>query len=231
MIRVLPSEEAAVPSWFPSDSRVAECLARHQVIYRFRAPKYQIRLLKDLAALLPAGKARVLDIGTGSGLISEAISEFLPGKSVVGVDVAPRVLPRMRLSFVAYDGVNLPFIDGSFDCSLLCNVLHHVDPEKRTRLMQEALRVTGGGPVIIKDHVARSGWDRLRLGALDAAGNLPFSGMVRAEYLSDGDWETLLVQLGCTGAMLPVSTYRSGLSALCFPNRLEICFSVRAVSK
>jgi SAM-dependent methyltransferase len=188
-------------------------------------------LLKDLAALLPAGKARVLDIGTGSGLIGEAISEFFPGKSVVGVDVAPRVLPTVRLACVAYDGVNLPFVDGSFGCALLCNVLHHVDAEKRARLLQEALRMTKGGPLIIKDHVAKSGWDRLRLGVLDAVGNLPFGGMVRAEYLSDDDWGTLLEQLGCTGAVLPVSTYRSGFSALCFPNRLEVCFSVRAVSK
>jgi SAM-dependent methyltransferase len=210
----------------PSDERIAGFLARHQPAYRYRRPRYQVRLLKDLALLMPAGDCRVLDVGAGNGLIGEAIAEFLPGKSVTGVDVAPRLLPTVRFPCAAYDGVNLPFADGAFDCALFCNVLHHVEPASRARLVREALRVTGGGPVIVKDHLARSALDRLRLAALDFVGNLPFGGMVRAEYLAERDWTRLLGELGCSRQALPASSYRSGLSALCFPNRLEVCFSI-----
>ena len=213
-------------SRLPAEAVIAGFFARHQAVYRYRTPRYQIQLLKDLAALLPAGNCRVLDIGAGNGLMGEAIREFFPGKSVAGVDVAPRLLPTVRLDCAAYDGVNLPFADGAFDCALLCNVLHHVPPASRPALMGEALRVTRGGPVIVKDHLARSLLDRLRLAILDLAGNLPFGGMVRAEYLAERDWTRLLGELGCSRQALPASSYRSGLSAVCFPNRLEVCFSI-----
>lgn len=213
------------PLLLPPDARVAEFLARHQPAYRYRRPRYQLQLLKDLATLMPAGECRVLDVGAGNGLIGEALMEFLPGKSVTGVDVAPRLLPSVRFACAAYDGVNLPFADGAFDCALFCNVLHHVHPASRGRLLREALRVTGGGPVLVKDHLARSTFDRLRLAVLDLVGNLPFGGMVRAEYLAERDWSRLLGELGCSRHALPASSYRSGLSALCFPNRLEVCFS------
>jgi SAM-dependent methyltransferase len=211
----------------PSDDRIAAFLARHQPAYRYRTPHYQVQLLKDLAALIPAGDCRVLDIGAGNGLVGEAIAEFLPGKAVTGVDVAPRLLPTVRFPCAAYDGVRLPFADGAFDCALFCNVLHHVEPAVRPALLGEALRVTRGGPVVVKDHLARSALDRLRLAALDFVGNAPFGGMVRARYLSEADWTDLLSRVDGAREALPVSGYRSGLSALCFPNRLEICFSVR----
>lgn len=210
----------------PSDTDIAGFLGRHQPAYRYRRPRYQIQLLRDLAAFMPPGACRVLDIGAGNGLIGEAIAELLPGKQVTGVDVAPRLLPTVRFPCAAYDGVHLPFADGAFDCALFCNVLHHVEPASRAHLMREALRVTGGGPVIVKDHLARSPLDRMRLAALDLVGNLPFGGMVRAHYLAERDWADLLGELGCAREALPVSAYRSGLSALCFPNRLEVCFSM-----
>jgi len=226
MITGLPTAAARVPAWLPGEAEIGRRLAAHQRLYRYRKPRYQIQLLRDLAALMPSGDCRILDIGAGSGLIGEAISELFPGKSVVGVDIAQRLLPTIRFPCSIYDGRNLPFADGSFDCALFCNVLHHVDAAARARLMHEALRVTAGGPLIVKDHVARSLLDRLRLGALDLAGNLPFGGMVGAQYLAESEWSSLLARLGCTGRALQVSAYRSGLSALCFPNRLEICFSM-----
>ena len=215
-----------VPSWLPGEHDIARCLAKHQPLYRHRKPRYQVQLLKDLAALMPQGACRVLDIGVGTGLIGQAIIELFPVKTVVGVDLSRRLLPTVRVSCATFDGRNLPFADASFDCALFCNVLHHVDPASRVNLLRDALRVTAGGPLIVKDHLAASAVDRLRLRALDAAGNVPFGGMLRADYLAEDDWSRLLSQLGCTGILLPGSAYRSGVWARCFPNRLEICFSI-----
>jgi len=102
------------------------------------------------------------------------------------------------------------------------------DPETHLipLVLREALRVTGGGPLLIKDHVAGAPLDRLRLWLLDVLGNAPRGFMIEATYLDHRQWEALLAELDCAGAILPLSQYRSGAWAWCFPNRLEICFRI-----
>lgn len=228
MTLVKTIERTRCPDWLPSDAEMIRRLGSHQSLYRFHKPRYQIQLLKDLAALLPSGDCRILDVGAGSGLVAEMIVSMFPGKSVVAVDVTNRILPSVGVPFRTFDGQNLPFEDDSFDCALLCNVLHHVKADHRRRLLNEALRVTGGGPLVIKDHRAEFRLDHVKLTWLDFAGNAPFGGMVHARYLGGRDWDELFNELQCTGEMLPDSAYRSGLYRLMFPNRLEIC--VRVIS-
>ena len=212
----------------PADEVIVRHLAGRDARFRYRQPRYQLQMLKDLGALIPEGPCRVLDIGAGSGLIGEAISTLFPGKSVVGVDVAPNAASNLRIAFARFDGRRLPFADRAFDCALFCNVLHHVKPDSRPELLREALRVTGGGPVIIKDHLAASAADRIRLWLLDVAGNLTLGFMISADYLDGLQWDRLLQQAGCMRDAAPVSSaYRSGWSGRWFPNRLEIAFSVR----
>ena len=206
-----------------NERAAAEWLAARQPIYRWRKPRYQVRMLRDLAALMPEGACRVLDVGAGSGLIGEAIASLLPGKSVVGVDVERRVLPGLRIPFLRFDGRRLPFADGAFDCALFCNVLHHVGPEARPALLAEALRVTGGGPLVIKDHLPASTLDHWKLAWLDFLGNVPFGGMVSAKYLEDAEWRALAEGLGCRSERIDGAGYRGALSAWLLPNRLEFC--------
>jgi SAM-dependent methyltransferase len=212
------------PGWLPDDAAIARHLAGRDRWLRYRKPRYQLQLIRDLAGLLPAGTCRILDVGAGSGLIGEAIAVLFPGKSVVGVDVAPNTLKGLRIPLVKFDGRRLPFADHSFDSALFCNVLHHVRPEVRKGLLREALRVTGGGTLVVKDHLASAPLDGLRLWFLDFLGNAPRGSMISAEYLGERQWEALLRETDCTGEILPVSAYRAGLWNWCFPNRLEICF-------
>jgi SAM-dependent methyltransferase len=219
-------EEKARPGWLPEDAAILRHLAGRDPWLRYREPRYQLQMLKDLAALLPAGRCRVVDVGAGSGLIGEAIAALFPGKSVTGVDIAPNALSHLGIPLVRFDGRRLPFADRSFDCALFCNVLHHVKPQARTPLLREALRVTGGGPLVIKDHLAATPLDGLRLWLLDVLGNAPRGAMISASYLGEREWEALLRELGCAGHVIPVSAYRAGFGAWCFPNRLEICFRI-----
>jgi SAM-dependent methyltransferase len=214
------------PGWLPADDAIMRYLADRDPWFRRREPRYQLQMIKDLAGLLPAGRCRVLDIGAGSGLNGEAITTLFPGKAVTGVDVADNALPGLRIPFIRFDGRRLPFADRSFDCALLCNSLHHVAPEERRPLLREALRVTGGGPLVIKDHLAAAALDRLRLWLLDVLGNAPRGFMVSADYLDPAQWEELLADLQCRGEVLPVSPYRSGFWSRCFPSRLEVCFRI-----
>lgn len=208
------------------DAEIARWLAARQPIYRYRRPRYQVQLLKDLAVLMPAGPCRVLDIGAGSGLVGAAVNALFPGKSVTGVDIERRFLPGLEIPFVSFDGRHLPFADAAFDCALMCNVLHHVKPAVRPGLLREALRVTAGGPLLIKDHIADTALDRARLTWLDLVGNLPFHGMVAADYLGDRDWRELFAGLGCSVEALAAGAYREGLPARLFPNRLEVCLRI-----
>ena len=210
------------PDWLPNDAEIVQRLASHQSLYRFHKPRYQLQLLKDLAALLPAGDCRILDVGAGSGLIAEMIASIFPWGVVVAVDVATRVLPTVGVPFRTFDGQNLPdFEDDSFDCALLCNVLHHVETDQRRGLLQEVLRVTGGGRLVIKDLSGRIlDWIHPRkLAWLDFAGNAPLAGWVRARYLGARDWEELFGELRCTAEMLPGAAYRSGWYGWMFSNR------------
>jgi SAM-dependent methyltransferase len=199
-------------------------LARDPWLRRRREPRYQVQMIRDLAQLLPPGPCRILDIGAGSGLVGETLAALLPGKSVTGVDVAPNAAAGLGIPYVRFDGVRLPFADRSFDCAMLCNMLHHAKPGIRGALLREARRVTGGGPLLVKDHLTTGALDSLRLWALDVLGNVRQGFMVSATYLGRAEWEALLGELDCTAAMLPVGQYRAGLWALLFPNRLEICF-------
>jgi SAM-dependent methyltransferase len=208
----------------PEDRAVMSYLSDRDRSLRYREPRYQLQLMKDLAALLPAGDCRVLDVGAGSGLIGEALAALLPGKSVIGIDVAPRPLPQLGIPLLKFDGRRIPFADGAFDCVLFCNVLHHVRRASRVALLREALRVSAGGPIVVKDHLPSAPLDGWRLWLLDVLGNAPRGAMVSADYLGATQWAELLEGLGCAAQALPVSAYRRGVWRWCFPNRLETCF-------
>lgn len=95
-------------------------------------PLYR-RVVADVrAAALPAG-AVVLDVGTGPGLVPEALVRACPDLSVVGIDLAPQMVARARertrgtagLRFEVADVTGLPFPDASMDLVVSSLSLHH----------------------------------------------------------------------------------------------------------
>ena len=212
------------PAWFPSEDVIQRFLASHQSIYSFRKPGYQIQFLADLARLLPNSVSTILDIGAGSGLMGQTITSLFPHKAVVGVDVNDRFLSTLSIPHAIFGGTQLPFENAAFDGVLLCNVLHHVPVGHRTPLLQEALRVAGGGPLLIKDHLAEGWLARPQLTLLDWIGNVPFGGMVKASYLDAHQWIELFRELDCDVETITNSPYRKGLWKSLFPNKLEIFF-------
>jgi SAM-dependent methyltransferase len=82
---------------------------------------------------LPAEPARVLDLGTGTGLAARAAAERFPNAIVVGVDLSARMIEeahrlappgsRERLRFEVADATALPFVAGEFDLVLLLNMI------------------------------------------------------------------------------------------------------------
>jgi ArsR family transcriptional regulator len=123
-----------------------------------------------LLALLPhQGAARLLDIGTGTGALLEAMAPRVA--QALGVDASRQMLAlaRARLSRpeLAHcavrqaDMYNLPLPDASFDAAVLQMVLHYA--EDPAAALAEAARVLRpGGTLVVVDLAAHDHLDATR---------------------------------------------------------------------
>jgi len=111
-------------------------------------------------AALPAG-SRVLDAGSGPGLVSEAFLEA--GHEVQGIDLSGEMVRRARERCARF-GERARFEEGSlfelpeeprFDASISRFVLHHA-ADSVAFLRAQILRVRPGGVVVASDHTTGS---------------------------------------------------------------------------
>ncbi len=175
--------------------------------------------MKDRAAAIAEQLAHhfvpgqsLLEIGAGKGHVARALKEAARVEIRL-VDVVDYNDTDLRLEL--YDGSRLPFPDNAFDYSLLIFVLHHA-PEP-VNLLEEALRVSRGGVIVMENHV--EGWLRRRVTrivdsvphflygvpicyhthTIEEWNELFFQLPVRAELLSrftlDGFWQNFVTRL------------------------------------
>ena len=119
---------------------------------RVHAPKLS-EPARDLVALAAPGPgARVLDVGTGTGVAAERAAEAVgPEGLVVGVDVSLGMLTvgrreRPQLRALAASAIDLPFRDATFDLALGNFVLAHFT--KVDTALFDILRVVRSGGTI-----------------------------------------------------------------------------------
>jgi ubiquinone/menaquinone biosynthesis C-methylase UbiE len=133
---------------------------------RFMIPVYRQFAAKVAKINLPA--KRVLDIGTGSGLLAIELAKARPDWQIIGTDISDEMLKLARenakregqvdrIDFWQYSAEALPFEDDYFGLVVSNASLHlWTDPIK---IFKEIARVTApGGYCLI--------WDNLRLTAL-----------------------------------------------------------------
>lgn len=103
--------------------------------------------------------ATVLDMGTGSGQIAQALARWAERKSqrvrIIGLDLMPRHLPMARqwndamntpqVLLLGGDGLSLPLADQSVDYITSSLVLHHFDEPSLHQLFTECRRVARYG--------------------------------------------------------------------------------------
>jgi len=103
---------------------------------------------------------RILDLGCGDGLCTGLFKTYFPNANIQGIDVSMEGIftaqknEGSNAQFVLYDGMQIPFIKGTFSIILLSNVLHHIDTvEKQTSVLRECYRVLKkNGTVFIFEH-------------------------------------------------------------------------------
>lgn len=203
-------------------SQLQAIISKHLPVYAAKPPHYQTVMLDSLLEVWAGPHDRLLDIGGGTGVIAQAMSELFPVKAVEAVDLVDRFCSTLTVKTSRYDGARIPCEAGAYDAATLNNVLHHVPVSARADLMREIRRAVDG-PVYIKDHLCAGTIDKARLTALDAWGNIPFGGMVKAEYLTQDEWQELAAAADYKiGATASPASYRTGPVAMAFPNRLEV---------
>jgi SAM-dependent methyltransferase len=103
--------------------------------------------------------AAILDVGCGTGSLTLALAEAVPGAHITGIDVSPAFVDYARsrtsdrrLKFEQGDAVALPYADQAFDATLSLLVLNFIPAAPRA--IREMVRVTRPGGV-----AAAAVWD------------------------------------------------------------------------
>src|SRR5438874_8490510 len=95
----------------------------------------------------PAGRARILDLGCGTGFNLEHLPELFPC-DMVGADISTDALGFCRSrglhAVVQADAADPPFRDGSFDMILALDVIEHIRDDERTLAALRRLLRPGG---------------------------------------------------------------------------------------
>jgi len=115
--------------------------------------------VQELTYFETNNQLQLLDIGCGDGVSEIYFQQFFDRFAVNAVDISEASILKAKAksipntSFSTYSGVTLPFANDSFDIVFVGCVLHHVQPDKQLRFMQEAIRVLKkGGRLYIFEH-------------------------------------------------------------------------------
>jgi SAM-dependent methyltransferase len=108
------------------------------------------RLGELVAAHLPAGARRGLDVGCQTGQLTDALVRRtgLPWEGVDPTIDEPLVTPAGAALQRGW-AHELPFPDAHFDAVLLANVFEHVEPALRTASLREIARVLVDGGCVV----------------------------------------------------------------------------------
>jgi len=104
-------------------------------------------------------RARLLDVGSGTGALSRALLEGVPGSTIVGIEPSEAYVSHSRmdicddrLRFEVGDAQDIPFDDDTFDATLSLLILQEISDAPLA--LREMHRVTRPGGLVVA-----SQWD------------------------------------------------------------------------
>jgi ubiquinone/menaquinone biosynthesis C-methylase UbiE len=208
------------PSWLPKEQEIISHFAKTASY-----SNYKLTLVRYLSTLLPeSGPCTLLDVGAGDGRLSSFFQKYRPATQGIGIETFLRHETERSIPMVLFDGKSIPFVDGAFDVSMICDVLHHT--KNQNELISEVFRVTRR-KVLVKDHLCRSVKQKYQLYVLDLLGNYRFGIRVTGDYLSLPQWEQLLSskRISSLSVFQDVPVRKPPLSYL-FDNSVEVLFEI-----
>lgn len=151
---------------------------------------------------LPKGKIKLIDVGSGSGMIALCLHFNNRERKIFGYDLnrtrienLNRIIKRNKLK-------NLEFVQrnvndknnlGSADAVLMCDLLHHISREDQIKLLKNTKKLLAKkGILIIKDINKESSYKLLITWVLD----LIITKGDRINYRNIDEWEKILGGLG-----------------------------------
>lgn len=159
-----------------------------------------------VAARVPHGGGRMLDIGCGDLSLAAGIAAGLPGLDWRGTDIhdLPTDLADVEpwTRYTTFDGSHLPFGDDEFDVGLFADVLHHVPEDMVHDLVRDALRVCPA--LVVKDHFEYGPASRQSLKAMDVVGNRGYGISIPDRYFTKASFAALATTVGARVASLDV---------------------------
>lgn len=133
-----------------------------------RAEGYEAHMLEHLAedythlaAALPSGTQRLLDLGCGTGLELDEIYRLFPDMQVVGIDLSATMLEKLRekhgcraLTLICGSYFTEPF-PGLFDAAVSFESLHHFTAAEKLPLFRKVYEsLAPGGAFLNCDYFA-----------------------------------------------------------------------------
>lgn len=115
-----------------------------KIVYKFARARAEI-IFYSLKEFLK-NEETILDIGCGSCNIIEVLNEN--NLNVVALDIKNLSIIN-GIKPIIYNGKRMPFVDNTFDCSMILTVLHHTNQQKE--LLDEAMRVTKKKIIVLED--------------------------------------------------------------------------------
>ncbi len=151
------ADAAPVNRWVDADHARAYLANRDAIPFRAEG-------MAVLAEFVPAEVGRVLDLGTGDGILMGLIRDLRPAASGLACDFSEEMLERATARFATDERVEvvrhdlddpLPSAWGSFDLVVSSFAIHHVDDDhKRARYRDVFERLEPGGTFLNLEHVA-----------------------------------------------------------------------------
>jgi tRNA (cmo5U34)-methyltransferase len=99
---------------------------------------------RKLAELVPTNTSRILDLGCGTGLELDGIFKRLPQVSVVGIDLTPAMLEKLKQKYpgknirlVCGDYFSLDLGENTFDTAISFQTLHHFSHHEKVDLYRK----------------------------------------------------------------------------------------------
>src|SRR5207237_8097047 len=146
---------AAVNRWPDAQHALAYLESRDQIPHRAEGCAVRLEVLGQ--------PTRVLDLGTGDGVLVALVRSAWPDVEAVGIDFSPTMLDAARARFADDGAVNViehdldqPLPDlGTFDAVVSSFAIHHlVDARKRALYGEVLERLLPGGTFANLEHVS-----------------------------------------------------------------------------